>query len=285
MIELAAKILVPRLFQSREEGKRFLELFLRDLPAHTPQRYGKEEPLRSKFRPNDVDLILEDWGPCDFIADRRRPDMYLQVYFSRESLPKPRHTWICLHRFQAADWKQMSSLKSFLIDSVAAFRADLAVAHILTGAELSERIDHLRTQPGTNPAYMVSRVEKEGVAAVLNGMTVMQYKTENLSRALPDLPWLTVFGQPYVEMFGRARIETVPAYEVKPISTEAILVNVTRDLPDTEAGWGTFKVARDRCKRHLNTNAFFDPTAARGHLYRVPEFRFPIEMYRAESHA
>jgi len=62
-----------------------------------------------------------------------------------------------------------------------------------------------------------------------------------------------------------------------------LTVNVTWDIPDTPEGWANFKAARDCCKRHLDCNAFFDPNAPRGHAYRVPEFRFPLEMYKSRT--
>src|SRR5437016_3113545 len=104
MIDLACKIQIPRVFLSREDGRQFLELLLECLPAHLPQRFGREEPLKKKFVPGDLDLALEEWGPFDFIADRRKPRLYLDVLFSAESLAKPRHTSIALHHFEAADW-------------------------------------------------------------------------------------------------------------------------------------------------------------------------------------
>ncbi len=117
----------------------------------------------------------------------------------------------------------------------------------------------------------------------VHGMTVQQYKTDVLKRHLPNLPWLTIFGPPYVEMFGIDRLLSTPAYEVQQISDRLVQVNVAPDIPDTAQGWADFKGVRDRCKQHLNCNAFFNVAAPRGHLYRVPEFRFPVEMYKTKT--
>jgi hypothetical protein len=283
MIELSCKLLLPRPFKSKAEGQGFLELFLRHLPTHMPSKYGPHEPLRKKFVAEDIGGVLEDWGGFCFIAERRKPRLLLDVVFGMESVPIPEHARIYLHNFEASGWTQVCSFRSFVIDAAETFGADLAIGHIHTRGELSERIEHLKTLPGSNPGYMERKAEREGVGTTLHGMTVGQFKTERLKLNLPDLPWLTIFGSPYVEMFGRERIEATPAHEVRTLSDGSILVNVTRDIPDTPEGWANFKTARDACKRHLNCNAFFDPSSPPGHIYRVPDFRFPLEMYSART--
>ena len=283
MIDLACTLLIPSIFNSKADGQRFLNLFVDCLAGHLPDRCGRNEPLKKEFKADSLGDALEEWGPRDFIAERMNPHLLMQIIFASESLPVPRHTFIHLHHFEAAEWADVIALREFLVQAVAMFDADLVVGHILTRAELSERISYLRIQPGSNPEYMLRKAEKQGVAATLDGMTIMQYNTQNLKINLPDLPWLTIFGPPYAVMFGRERIETTPAHEVRALSNGSILLNVTHDIPDTPDGWASFKAARDRCKLHLDCKAFFDPKAPRGYVYRVPEFRFPLEMYQAKS--
>jgi hypothetical protein len=159
----------------------------------------------------------------------------------------------------------------------------LAVAHILTIAEFSERIDYLRSLQGSNPEFMLRKAEKQGLGATLGGMTIGQYTVHRqLKQYLPDLPWLTIFGKPYIDLFGIERLRSTPAHEVQQISDRLILLNVAQEIADTPQGWADFKAVRDRCKHHLNSNAFFDPSAPRGHPYSVPGFRFPPEMCRAD---
>jgi hypothetical protein len=213
-----------------------------------------------------------------------------------------------------------------------AFEADYAVAHILTHAELEERLEeHLRdvravpavsfqlsqsarseieksgfiglTQrelatniqgvtirpPGGSEAVareserMNQRIHKEGFARVLWEMTVMQHTTVKLEKCLPDLCWLTVFGRPYVEMFGRAGLLATPAHEVRELPSGSISVRLTEGLEDTPSAWQSFRQVRDRCKAHLDRDAFFDPVAPATHIYRVPQFHFPRDMHRPSS--
>ena len=281
MTDLGCTILIPELFDSPSRGKEFLELFVRILPNHVPQRCGSNEPLRKRFVVDDIDAALKQWGPGDFIAQRQNPRLYLHVYFSQPSLAQPRHTVISIYDIEAPTWESVLAFKTFLKEAAACFDADLAVAHIFTRQEFSERVDHLRTLPGANPEYMMRKAEQQGVAVTLGGMTLMQYSMhKQLKHYLPDLPWLTIFGRPYVELFGRERIESTPANEVSWLPNGSCLMNVIDDIPDTSEGWAHFKMSRDRCKRHLDSNAFYDPALPRGHIYRVPEFQFPMEMYK-----
>jgi hypothetical protein len=130
------------------------------------------------------------------------------------------------------------------------------------------------------------KLGRQGLAATLGGMTVLQQSgTKKLKASLTDLLWFTIFGPPYVEMFGRRRLESVPAHEVRTLSNGSVAVQVTPDIPDTPEGWANFKAAHDRCKSQLGSNAFFDPKAPKGYLYGVPEFRFPLEMHNTKGHA
>jgi hypothetical protein len=280
MPDVACKILVPAFLKLRVEGARFMQLLFSHFPSYVPNRFGRDEPLRKKFLPGGLDLLLEEWGHLGFGAMRTvPPTMEMHVWFAMESIPKPHHTSITV-RLDAVEQCALSSIQSFLTDCAIEFGAHLAVAHILTEVELLEKIERLRTLPGTNPAYMVRRMEKLGVAETLHGMTVLQFLTKNLRLNIPDLCWLTIFGPPYIQLFGRDKLLSTPAAEVRELGDQSVLVKVTADIPDTPEGWRVFKASRERCKTHLNSDAFYDSAASLDKIYRVPEFRFPLEMYR-----
>lgn len=280
MIELSCAIQLPRFFKSKEEGRQFLELLLACFPEHVPHKFGSYEPLRKRFAADNLDAALREWGGWGFIAQRRMPVLYLGVIHGVESV-RPRHTNIGVYSFEAADWSHVSAVRAFCVQAVQNWNADLAVAHILTRAELAERIDHLKTMPGSNPGYILRRVEREGFAKVLSGMTAARFG--GLQSGLADLPWLAIFGQPYIEMFGRERLESTPAHEVLTLSNGSVLVNPARDIPDTEIGWATFRNARDRCMQHLGMEAFIRTLAHGARAERVPQFRFPVEMYKPKA--
>lgn len=222
-------------------------------------------------------------GTLWIIAMRRKPRLYLHVHFSQE-LRDPRHTSISVFHFEAPDQVHVSAFETFVTDIARTFGADLAVAHIFTRCELVEWLAYLRTLPSSNPEYLIWKVEKQGLAETLAGITTMQYAaTKKLKLYLPNLPWLTIFGQPYIDLFGRKHVKSTPAHQVHQIETGLLRLKITPAIPDTAEGWADFKTVRDACKHHLNPNAFFDPAKPRDPIYRRPDFHFPIEMYLAKT--
>ena len=171
-------------------------------------------------------------------------------------------------------------MHNFVCEASEVFDADYAVAHILTRSELDDRLATLTTQTRSDQGLLRRRIEREGFEKVLWSMSMPIYSTRWLEKWMPDLPWLTIFGRPYIDMMGRERILNTPANKVKALSSGAIALQLTEGLEDNPTDWQTFRTIRERCKQYLGSDAFFDPFASPGHLYRVPEFHFPAELYK-----
>lgn len=90
-----------------------------------------------------------------------------------------------------------------------------------------------------------------------------------LRRCLPDLHWATVFGPPYVEMFGRERFESLGA---ERIQADQFLVRLTPRLDDLVDAPAEIEERRRSVRRQLGENAFFDPTLDPDHPYIAPDF-------------
>jgi hypothetical protein len=117
---------------------------------------------------------------------------------------------------------------------------------------------------------LTGRVEKEGFARVLSTMII---EGIHIDKYLPGLFWVNVFGRPYLEIFGRERLLSSPAAQIRE-GTNRIALTTTSLLEDTAASWSEFKAIRNRCTNHLNSDAFFDSALGAGHPYRTPEFVF-----------
>lgn len=280
-MDIACKILIPQFLKSKHDGNALLELLLQHFPSYAPERYGSEEPLRKKFPGDNLTLVLEDWGHFCFTAERKKPSLWFNVWFAVAAVPDPGHTSVHL-RLHSEDIDVASSMKGFVTAVSTVFGADLAVAHILTKMEFEERIEILSREPGSNPAHILQRARKVGTAEALDGMTTTQFKPDTVKRGLPDLCWLTLFGLPYVELFGRTRIISAPASEVCELENGSFVVTLTKTLADNRGEWDEFQAIRCACKQHLNTNAFIVSTATT-RRYNAPKFRFPLEMYRPQS--
>lgn len=99
--------------------------------------------------------------------------------------------------------------------------------------------------------------------------------TFKLHEYLPDLYWLTVFGAPYVELFGRERLLSTPAYKVEQWRDDLICVQLTESLQDMVDAYDRFTAVREESKAHLGKDAFFDAALGPSHAYRVPDFNLP----------
>ncbi len=279
MIELSCTALVPNRLTSKLDGRRLLDIFVQHFPNHLPERFGDTEPLRWRFDANNLEAVLDAWHGYGFIAERFDPEVLLNVHFMVPS-PKPKHSIIGLLRFQTERNEDVDSFEHFVREVATVFDADYAAAHILTQTELAERLDILKTKPGSNVEYMKQRVQRDGFARVLWGMTVLPHNSPKLMKCLPDLLWFTVFGQPYVSMFGREKILSAPAQEVRQLPNGAISLKLTEGLKDDVLSWEKFKMVRDRCKEYLDGKAFCNSSNSDDPYRAAPQFQFPLDMYK-----
>jgi hypothetical protein len=285
-MEFALRILVPRPLNSFESGNLLLKALAKHLPAHLPTRYGAFEPLTKIFMPEQPDLALEEWGKSYFLASNAEGAL-LQVGFGAPKSVKPRHVSIAFS-FRSEGEEETSGVAPFVYEICEAFRADYAMAHILTDTELRERLAEKLLHPTSPPEPPVEQivekmrdaVRRKGFASVLEGLEIVGLGTHRLTKYLPDLYWLNVFGLPYVEVFGHDKLRTAPAEEVVGLSYGGVAVKLTSAFRDSTEAWNEFKTVREKCKLYLDSNVFFDPAAPSKGSYRVPTFRFPAEMYK-----
>ena len=150
------------------------------------------------------------------------------------------------------------SLLAFLKETVVALKADFACLHLITDAEIElgrfNRTITTLNRKGTKFNFFLA--------------------SKDLKRRIPDLFWATVFGGPYVEMFCRERLLSAPAYEAEVLSSEAILLQLTRNISDVSACSDVFNQVRSKIKQHLANDAFFNPENELSDSYRFPKFSF-----------
>jgi hypothetical protein len=91
----------------------------------------------------------------------------------------------------------------------------------------------------------------------------------NLADGLKGLYWLNYFGPPYVELIGRERLLSAPAYEVKQVGDGILLA-----LDESADAWQT--LAYQRCERdvieHVGKQFFFSRWEPDRELV-APDFR------------
>jgi hypothetical protein len=97
-----------------------------------------------------------------------------------------------------------------------------------------------------NPAY----------GFIQNMMTKGWANPYNLFLRLPDIPWGTIFGAPYVEMFGEQSIISAPFAEVTRWASGHFFCKLTGDLRNSDLPMDI----RQSIRSHLGSDAFMEGT-------------------------
>ncbi len=92
-----------------------------------------------------------------------------------------------------------------------------------------------------------------------------------LKESLPNVYWATVFGAPYVKLFGKEQLLSAPVAVVEELSGDLVYIQLTSDLMDNRKRPEQVEIVREAAKKHLNSNVFFDPQRSPG-FYRTPQF-------------
>jgi hypothetical protein len=244
MYDLNLGILTPKVLASRDDARALLRLLCQSVPELAPEYYGNFEPLTERFNPADLENALKAWK-YPFLWKRRRPRSEGSVWMENPNM----HTSIyILTQSHSVD---LSKLCAFLQASVLLLGADFGYLHLVTEAESASPNAHDMLTP------------------FCPGLT-----THELRKHLPNLCWATVFGPPYVELFGRERILSAPASIVEEFAQNTICIQLSESLLDLQSKYDEVNAVRQAVKKHLNCDAFFDPAADSGRKYRVPEFEW-----------
>ena len=174
----------------------------------------------------------------------------------RKSAKQQLHSTLVLEFYVPLD--EQNALLTFLEAAAVALKADFAFLHLLTAAEL-ERGRANRT---------VTALDKK--ATRFNCFLA----SKDLKRRIPDIYWATIFGQPYLELFGKERLLSTPAYRVEMLSQGMVLLQISKDLFEVGARAEAFTSARERAILHLGPNTFFRSAAEPTDDYCAPNFTF-----------
>jgi hypothetical protein len=98
----------------------------------------------------------------------------------------------------------------------------------------------------------------------------------NLKVRLPEIPWGTIFGEPYIEMFGKERLLAAPYFKVDELKDGTIFLQATENIFTP-----INKNIRENIKRFLGEEAFvWDGKDYRNYKDgKVPEFDFSEVLF------
>ena len=98
-----------------------------------------------------------------------------------------------------------------------------------------------------------------------------EFVTEHeLKRFIPYLPWLTVFGPPYIELFGKARLLSAPAHRVDELNEGHVAIQLTPDILDFRNRTDLAIGVQNRVIKHLGPDAFYSADLGEDYSYRAP---------------
>jgi hypothetical protein len=237
-IKMYVEILSPLPMTSREDGERILDLWENHLPSYLPDKVGNWEPIDQLFVLDRRDVTLSFWR-WPFFALKKKPEMHAG-FFMRKGKMLQHASWIL--DFVYGD-VNLNEITQFLRRAAILLDADLGCLTLLTDAEIKVGRENGTVRPlnknGTRFNFSIS--------------------SQMLQKCIPDLHWITIFGSPYLKLFGKDKLLSAPAHEVGALNDHTIAIQLTPSLEDMQNDPSGFAEARTKLKAFLGETAFFDP--------------------------
>lgn len=249
--EIQAHILTPRRLIAVEDGREVLDL-VRQFSSLVPEKWGTHEPICRSFKPADYGTVLDAWGNV-FLWKRKHPKTEGMV-FSAPAWSKRDKSGSIYVTIEAAN-ADMEGLVEFVTESASRFTAHFAYVHLLTEKDIP--IGRLNKTVGCLDP------QRQRYSLGVTG--------HHLDRYVPDLYWVTIFGEPYVKLFGSERLLSAPAPVVREIGGGCIYIQLSDSIYDLEIDYESVDTTKQAVKKHLDRNAFFDPNEPESHVYNIPE--------------
>jgi len=246
MIDVFLELRTGSSLYSLEDGQTLMGLLEELMPEWLPGRWGHDEPLRRTYSP---EVLEEAW--------------------SDELMWKGAKARANGMIFRPLGLRAYGAIR---------LDADSAEVDVSRAVSLLERLG-LAFDGVYGFLHRVTRADLKGAApdsvGFFNGEPLLSAPEIKLRRWLPDLYWGNVFGPPYVELFGRERIESAPAHIVKQVGPDLYYLQLSEQLEDMRDKRDEVAAVRAAVKQHLGANAFWDPALGEEHVYDVPAFAAP----------
>lgn len=253
MSEVFFEILSPLPLNSNAEARQLFNIWAEQAPNFFSDRSGLYEPLRRHFSLSTLGDSIRTWE-FQFLLKRVAAPK-LQSHILMQYGPHRRHsTWtIGLMKLQEFDG---ASFEGLLEAAARTFLPDFGLIHVITAADAARGL--------SNGSITFLDVAKDKRNLFLT--------THILEKFLPDIYWTTLFGARYVELFSKDRLLSAPAYRIEELDGGGIVLQLTPELADVTADEAAFERTRDAVRRHLDSDAIYDPSKGMNHRYKVPEF-------------
>ena len=166
-----------------------------------PDKWSQFEPIKNVFEQDNEARLIREWieerhgrVSNSMLFTKSKPRLLLDVTSWRGRVPDLNYLWFDMEAGEFVGAEGVARLKRIVTDFVSWSGAVYATA------QHSDQC-HYRSAPG------------------------------NPTKRLDQLNWLTFFGAPYIELFGRQRILCCPFYSSEPVADGLLLTAAER--PDS----------------------------------------------------
>lgn len=204
------------------------------VPAHNDKlKVQQSMPLQMQ------DLVSVDYDLCETVNWERKKKPKAEGGFSVRwcsKSPKVHDTHANIHLTVELEEVEQQALVNYLKKSSVDLRADFALLDVHT------------------PSYS----EFARISGSAKYSDRIYVTTHGLRHWLPDIFWGTVFGPPYVALFGKDKLLSAPVAVAEQISDDMIYIQLTDRLADVASDPVDMAERRKAFKDHLGVDAFFE---------------------------
>lgn len=252
-----AALLTAETLASVLDGAELLRRMCAALPDFAPEHYGSVGAVDRTFRLDHVvEIASERWPWLEGFGWNRSEPSCEGSFIPKNAYSHSRLSIAASHITDDI----LKALRKYLIAEAKQLRADLGFIQ----PQLPGQFD-----PVSPPELVFSGSVPVDRFDLMFG----RFATASLLKYLPQLPWATVFGPPYVRLFGKDRLLSAPVALAKEIAPDMVYVQLTTAVPVSENELSEYFDLRRGVKEHIGADAFFSPKVGKG-PYRVPVFGF-----------
>lgn len=251
-IDVDGQVLLAPSFKEAADFADLVEDFQIELPGFSPTHWGVVEPINLELTAAELREFLED-----NVKD---------IMWKRKSVPKG---WGVFR-------KRTYPLRG---PQFASHALEVSLNHVGQVQDLINYFRHLVNSFGVAYAILDSMTEAYKPIGFANGFAPFASRfmvpTHRLMKCVPDVAWSQIFGPAYVKLIGREKLLSAPAYRVEECGPDSVYLQLSESIFDLHDRFDEVDLVRQRVKKHLDANIFFDPSCSKDHIYRIPRFEFP----------
>lgn len=250
-------------------AREFVNILVTENDFLLPEKFDRREPERFVFDPEELSKFIEIWTSdvIGLITKRKKPYlawMMVDIWYREAKVFNE-----IMSGFDERYFKKADNVTKLLSCAKRLYNWG-AIAHGYVCHEEDFEIKN---------CFDVITEDFRGSPTATGGV--------RLDEGLPGIYWANFFGPVYVELFGRKKFNTAPAYYKEELPDGGFLI-LTSESP-LDYGQKKVRKLEEKIIDHLGRKAFFEKAHPRK-ICRVPKFTFeqkalghPIEVIEYDS--